>query len=605
MKKINYDAKNFADYRNELVTFIKQYYPETLKDFNDSSVGVMLLELNAAIADNLSFHTDKMFNETQLDYAKERKNILAIARNNGVKIPGKKPSITVVDITVTVPTFSDTFDVSYAPVIQKGSQFVGGNKIFESIYDIDFSSPFSLGGVKNRLVLPNTDSNGNITSYNLVKREIVINGVSRIFKQVITLNESKPFFEVVLPEQNVISVESVVLLPGTSYTQTPTTNDFYNDNFRFYEVDSLAEDKIFVVDGNKLPDSNNIPYGKYIRIDNKFITEYTDNGFLKLIFGSGTKDLSSLFDFGLDPMLLDQLGDFVNNNSLGNVLKPNSTLFIKYKVGGGLDSNLGSGVINGLGISNIIVNGNDNNINNSVIKSVKVTNPIPAIGGRDELTTDEIRNLVKYNFASQNRAVTIKDYISRLKLMPGEFGIPYKFGVFEESNKIKIFLLSQDENGNIKNESSDALRLNIAEYLSDYRMLNDYIEISNGRVYNLGVECDIFSDKNVPQTQIVNQVLNTIKEYFNTNKKDMGENIYISPLIELINNINGVLNVVDIRFYAKVGNGVYSINEPSQPYINDDTKQIDLLSSYTLFGDPIGLYEIKLPNKDIKVRITN
>jgi hypothetical protein len=87
------------------------------------------------------------------------------------------------------------------------------------------------------------------------------------------------------------------------------------------------------------------------------------------------------------------------------------------------------------------------------------------------------------------------------------------------------------------------------------------------------------------------------------NKYQMGENIYISPLIETINNVGGVLNVIDIRVYNKVGEGKYSINETSQPYIDPATKQIDISGDYTLFGDPVSLFEIKYPTTDIKVRV--
>jgi hypothetical protein len=60
----------------------------------------------------------------------------------------------------------------------------------------------------------------------------------------------------------------------------------------------------------------------------------------------------------------------------------------------------------------------------------------------------------------------------------------------------------------------------------------------------------------------------------------MGENI--SLLIELINNVGGVLNVVDLRIYNKIGQGVYSLNEISQPYINLTTRQVNI-SDYTFW----------------------
>ena len=81
----------------------------------------------------------------------------------------------------------------------------------------------------------------------------------------------------------------------------------------------------------------------------------------------------------------------------------------------------------------------------------------------------------------------------------------------------------------------------------------------------------------------------------------MSENIYISPLIESINNIGGVLNLIDIRIYNKVGGGKYSLNEVSQLYIDTTTREIDI-TDMTLFGEPTTMFEIKYPNKDILVR---
>ena len=130
VRKIDYNARNFAEIRDQLVNFIKQYYPEVFSDFNDASVGMMLLELNAAVGDMLSYQSDRMFNETQINYAQERSSLLELARTFGLNVPGKRPSITIVDWSVTVPVKGDSFDVSYAPKILKGSQATGAGKIF-------------------------------------------------------------------------------------------------------------------------------------------------------------------------------------------------------------------------------------------------------------------------------------------------------------------------------------------------------------------------------------------------------------------------------------------------------------------------------------------
>jgi hypothetical protein len=600
---ISYNARNFSDVRTELINFVKQYYPDIFNDFNDASVGMMLLELNAAVGDMLSFHTDRMFQETQLDFAQERSSVLAMARTYGLKVPGKRPSVCIVDFSCVVPTFGDSFDLRYAPLIRQGAQVTGAGKVFEAMDDIDFTSPFTVGGIPNRLIEPNVDANGNILSYKLTKREMVINGITRYFKRVLNPADVRPFFEIILPERDVLSVTSIIMLDGTNFNGIPSLNQFLDENLRWYEMDALADDLVFIPDNSAISDNPGVKPGKYKRVTQKFITEYTDNGFMKVIFGGGTQNISSLSEFGVDPALVSKIGDFINNSSLGVTPTANRTMYIKYRTGGGAATNVGQGVLTTLGIADIIVSGPITAMNTSVKNSVRVNNPIPALGGKDEPSVEEIRNLVRYNFSSQNRAVTIGDYQTRISLMPGEFGTPYRCSVYEEQNKIKVFTLGLGPDGKLTNSSTTTLQNNIATYLSDYRMINDYIEVSNARVINLGFEIDLVIDKQFPQSQIVTESINKVKSYFDISKWNMGQDIYLGQLIEAINSINGVLNVVEVRAYNKVGGQYYSTNQISQPYIDNETRQIDLLGEYKIYGETSAMFEIKRPDVDIKVRV--
>lgn len=601
-KGIAYTSRNFLDIRSELINFARENYPDIFNDLNDSSIGMMLIDLNSAVGDMLSTNTDRMFQETQIDYAQERKSILSMARTFGLKIPGKSASVTLVDFTVTVPARGDSFDLQYAPIIRSGAQVNGAGKTFETTYDIDFSSPFGIGGVPNRIIIPNFDTNGNLLNYTLTKREMVTNGYSKIFKKTITIADVKPFLEVVLPDDNVLSIESVITLKGSDYISEPSLYDFSNINNRWFEMEALAEDKVFIEDRSLVSDNPGILPGKFIKTDKKYIREYTDLGFTKIVFGGGSIDVSSLNEFDTNSALISQIGDFINNLSLGSVHSPNTTLFIKYRVGGGADTNLGQGVLKSLGVANIIVNGEDINKNNLVKASLRVNNLFPALGGKDEPSIDEIRNYTRYNFASQNRAVSLKDYLVRVQLMPSQFGKPFRCGVIEEQNKIKIYILGLNGDGTLTSSLTSTLKKNIDTYLSDYKELNDYIVVGNGRIINLSFEVDLFIDKQFPQSQVVSQVISDISNYMNINNFQMGENIYLSSLIEIINNVGGVLNVIDLRVFNKVG-GKYSLNEVSQPYLDSETRQIDVSSDYTLYGEPMSMYEILDPSKDISVRV--
>lgn len=605
VRKIDYNARNFADVRDQLVGFIQQYYPEIFSDFNDASVGMMLLELNAAVGDMLSYHTDRMFNETQLNYAQERSSLLELARTFGLNVPGKRPSITIVDWSVTVPTLGSDFDIQYAPKIIKGSQVTGAGKVFELMEDCDFASPFTTGGIPNRLILPNRGQTNEIINYTLVKREIVLNGFTKIFKKVIQREDYIPFNEIILPDDNVISIENIITKEGTNFNEDPSSSDWEVFENNWYEVPALAQGQIYTRDSNKNSDNSSIIPGKWINSPQRFIKEYTDNGFCKIIFGGGEADISSLNDFVGCRGQIDRIGNLINNNSLGTIPNPSNTMFIKYRVGGGESSNIGPNVLTNLGVTEFVINGDDPSVNTNVRNSLTVNNPIPALGGAKQPSISQIRNLVRYNFSAQDRCVTIKDYQSRVTLMPGKFGVPFRTGVWEERNKINISILALDQNNKLTTQSTDTLKQNIAEYLADYRMINDYVTIKNGQVINLGYEVDLYVEKTIPKGEIIGGVVQSITEYMDINKWDMGDNIYLSQLIENINNVPGVLNVTDLRVYNKVNQkGKYSLNEIAQPLLDPATRQIDLLGRYTLFGVPNGMFEVKYPNKDIKISIS-
>ena len=175
------------------------------------------------------------------------------------------------------------------------------------------------------------------------------------------------------------------------------------------------------------------------------------------------------------------LASYLNNLSLGSIPKAGTTMFVKYRIGGGKDSNLGVDVITNVDTVEFDVNGPNSTINSQVSTSLRVRNVTPAVGGSDQPSIEELRNMISYNFASQNRAVTLNDYKSLIETMPSTYGAPAKVNVMEEDNKIKIKLLSYDENGNLIDTVSNTLKNNILNYLSEFRMINDYIEIQSGK----------------------------------------------------------------------------------------------------------------------------
>jgi hypothetical protein len=278
-------------------------------------------------------------------------------------------------------------------------------------------------------------------------------------------------------------------------------------------------------------------------------------------------------------------------------------MFVQYRVGGGSGTNLGVNVINQVGSVTFSVNGPSENTNRSVINSLRCNNVTAAIGGADNPSTEEVRQMVGYNFSAQNRAVTINDYESVIRTMPSQFGAPAKVSITEENNKIKIKLLSYDDDGKLTEITSNTLKQNIANYLSNYRMINDYISIESANVIDLAVDVDVVLDASQNQGSIVTQVIDIITQYFSPLNRQMGSDVFVSEIRRQIQNIEGVISISDIAFFNKVG-GQYSSSQTSQRYSDASTKQIELIAD-TIFAEPTQMYQIRFPNKDINVRVLN
>jgi len=602
-KRISYTDRDFESLRQDLVNYTRQYYPELIDNFNDASVFSVFMDLNAAIGDNLHYHIDRSIQETVLQYAQQRSSIFNIARTYGLKIPGNRPSVALVDFSITVPAFGDQEDTRYLGVLRVGSQVIGGGQVFENVEDIDFSSQYNSDGFPNRTKIPNFDSNNNLINYTITKREVVVNGTTKVFKKVITPNEVRPFYEFFLPEKNVLSVTSIIQKDGVSFQSTPSYGEFINSPDKWYEVDSLAEPRVFVEDPSKPSDTPGIKVGRYIETDNKFITEYTPEGFMKIQFGGATvtpdEQLAEFANTGI-PL---RVQDYQNNIALGKTVKANTTLFVRYRVGGGLSSNVGVNSITQVGNTNFYVNGPSNNINQNVINSLSVRNVTAAIGGANQPSIEEARNMVSFNFAAQNRAVTVNDYNALVKRMPGKFGAPAKVAITEKDNKINIEILSYDDSGKLTQQVSNTLKQNIANYLSNYRMINDYISVNVAKVIDLEYDISVVLESSENQGQIITRIIDVVNNAMSPAVRDLGENVYVSEMRRDIQNVPGVVSLTSIEAFNKVG-GQYSSSETSQPYVDNSSRLIRLVDD-TIFAEPSQVYQVRFPEKDIKVRVKN
>ena len=222
-KSISYLNRTYQEYRKALSEMARKYYPDMATSFDDASVGAWLLDVAADIGDNLSYYIDRAYQETNMDSAQEKSSLYAMARSCGLKVPGPKGAMAEMRLTVTLPVSNNNPDYSQAPIVKRGTRFSSASQQFELLSDVDFAEQFDEDGNSNRTVIPSVNTNGIITGYTVSKLSVVTAGETRVYRQVVHTSDVEPFMEILLPVENVMNVESVVVVDGTGNTMSPTS----------------------------------------------------------------------------------------------------------------------------------------------------------------------------------------------------------------------------------------------------------------------------------------------------------------------------------------------------------------------------------------------
>tara|TARA_B100000073_G_scaffold348299_1_gene366223 strand:+ start:966 stop:3140 length:2175 start_codon:yes stop_codon:yes gene_type:complete len=437
---INYLNKDFTSLKKDLIEYAKTYFPDTYQDFNETSPGMMLLEMNAYVGDILSFYIDQQFKEMFVSTAEERTNLINLAKTLGYRVKPTSPSYVVlnfsqtVGVTGTAPNVSP--DMSEALVLNKGMvlQSALSDVKFETLDVLDFTITGSYGGSMGyEPTIESTDSNGVPTEYKLKQDIIAVTGETK--QKTFTVTSPTQFLRLTLPEKDVTSIISCIDSSGKNWHEVEyLAQDKVFTDTHYSDDDSRSSAYVDFTTGTAVNTTNPVPYvlNSMSKVNKRFIVETNPDNTTSIVFGNGllNRDLSG--SSVLEDVISDnnQINSLVQGTlpssldpSLGSKLDSlgetpaNTTLTITYRTGGGSKTNVPANTIEQVLVRNVISSPSD-----SVLNTLRVTNDKPAGGGMDEESLGQIRERAKSHFASQNRAVTKKDYESRVISMPAKYG---------------------------------------------------------------------------------------------------------------------------------------------------------------------------------------
>lgn len=638
-KDVKYLNKDFSQLKSSLIDFAKTYYPNTYKDFNDASPGMMFLEMTAYVGDVLSYYIDYQFKESMLINSEERKNIINAAKSMGYKMKPTTPSVTRLDVYQLVPAKMNVDgqmvpDLNYAQIIKPGMTTTNDAGVsFISNAPVDFTVDTKNDPLEVSVFQRNAA--GQPEFFVLKKSVDAFSG--KIISKIISVGTPVPFFKIYLDDKNVIEVLDV----------------YDSDGNRWHETDYLAQDLVPIDYENIYKNDNTLsayrdttPFLlRYLRTAKRFVTGVDGDNTTFLEFGSGTsiKDDELLVPnaftvkkpttFRAENIAYDP-SNFLSSKSFGQA-PANTTLTVRYIVGGGITSNVNANSIKN--ISSIEFFGDlteigklELDLTNLVRRSVKVNNPIPASGGRNAETNDEIRNNAIAYFAAQNRAVTQSDYEVRTFAMPSKYGSVAKVYAVSDTqldiadiqanpstiqsgsaalgqvNKvnpdknnpfaINLYVLCYDNNQRLIT-SNEAIRQNLKNYLNQYRMLTDSVNIIDGYIINIGVDFTVITYKNYNKREVLANCITLVQQFFDINNIKFCQPINLSRLRLEIAKVDGVQSVT----HLKVKNLTLKDGDYSPYEYNIEKATMDEVIYPSI--DP-SVFEVRFPTKDIVGRVS-
>ena len=610
-KNIQYINKTFDEFRASLVDYTKTYFPTTYNDFSPASPGMMFMEMAAYVGDVLSFYLDNQVQENYLQFARQSNNLFELAYMFGYKPNVTGTATTNIDFYQKIPSVlsGSTYipDYSYSLFIP-GNFTVSTQTTPATSFLVADSIDFSTSSSNDPTEVTIYETLAGNPLYFLIKKTRKATSAT-INSTTFTFGAPTKFSTVTINSSNIIGVLDCTDSNGNVW----------------YEVDHLGQEMVFnSIKNTNTNDPNLSTYGdapyllKLRKVQRRFTTRFLNSTTLQLQFGAGTATDSDEeiipnpdnIGIGL-PFEQTKLttafspSNFLFTKTYG-IAPSNTILTVRYLTGGGVTANVFANTLTVLNTSARFLNNNLDPVTaNDIYSSLAVTNPTAASGGGDGDTIEEIRQNSMMNFSTQLRNVTQDDYLVRTMSMPSKYGNIAK--AFIEPTKIKnlsagesnsildLYVLTFDINKKLTSAST-ALKQNLITYLSQYRMLNDSINIKDAYVINIGINFDVIILPNYTSTDVLAKCINALQTFFNISNWQINQPIIMRDLYVLLDRIEGVQTVKTIEIVSKTGEelgySIYSYDLKGAMFNNVLYPSLDPM-----------IFEIKYPNTDIQGRV--
>ncbi len=596
---IKYTSREFDSIKEDLIDYIKRYYPDTYRDFNESSFGSLMVDTVAYIGDILSFYLDYQANETFLDTAVEYNNIIKLGKQLGYKFTTAPSSHGIATFYVLIPALTTGLgpDKRYMPVLKKGSTFKASTGAdFILMEDVHFGNP------NNEIrVARQNEATGVPTAFAVKGFGQVISG--RYYVETHKIGDFTKFRKLSLNGLDISEVMSVIDLEGNEYYEV----DYLSQNILYKGItnrdktlsvgyttgDQAAEilkpfmvPRRFVVSRDRRKTSVQFGASSDVSLPEDMIAD-PSNVVLKV---HGKNYIESL---SFDPTRLIESDKF-------GVAPSNTTLTVQYRLNNSSNVNCRVGQLNSVSKSRLefdditVLN---TSTTKAVIGSLEVDNEEPITGDVQLPDATELKHRIYDTFATQKRAVTQQDYESVVYQMPTKFGAVKRCKILRDSDSLKrnlnLYVTSENRDGSLT-RTNDVVKKNIKTWLSGNKMINDTIDIMDAKIINLSIDFVAVGSLDASKYDVLEQAKQKLIQYFRR-APDIGEPFFITDVYKQLKKVDGLVDVTDVKITQKHG------SSGGRTYSNI---RFDLDQSTSADGRYIQMplnviYEIKFPANDI------
>lgn len=586
---VKFTSRDFSSIKQDLINYAKIYYPDTYKDFNEASFGSLLFDMVSYVGDMLSFYVDYQANESFLDSAIEQENVIKLAKQMGFKYPGASSSAGTCAFYVEVPAQSDFAGSAPSaddlPIIKRSSVVTSDGGVgFVLMEDVDFSNP-------DTEVTVGTSDGQKPTSYAYKAYGRVVSGETGT--EIVSVTKYEKFKEIELSADNITEIISVLDASGNEY----------------YEVGYLSQNVIF--DAIRNINQNSTQDAPYVLrpqlVPRRFVVEYDSASTTKLKFGFGSETTLDAKEFPDPASAVLQLhaksyftDDVFDPNLLlatdkFGISPPPGDLIVNYRQNTADNVNVPANSLST--VSSPIIAYKNSNVSaatmSMVLASIEANNEQPISGQVSLLSTEEVRTRALDAFATQNRAVTANDYVSLIYRMAPQFGAIKRASVVQDKNSFKrnlnIYVVSQNQLGFLV-QTPATVKTNLKRWLNHYRMINDTIDILDGKVVTIGIDFSAIVKLEADTTVVLNKAINTIKENY-ADKMLLGRPFFISEIYKMLNDLPEIVDTKDVVITNKTGAQYSNVSYNIQANLSNDGRFLYVPEDTVL--------EIRFPNIDI------